>query len=268
MPFVPIFDVGLRGHAAERMRGGKEGRGTNAPPPPGRETRNRCAAPRPIGEGEQMRRGTDTPLRGGRQGRAGKRNRCAAFVRTDRASAAERVPRNRCAGSRSMKRNRCAAAGARRRNRYAASTGRGSGTDAPLPTGRAGTRAMRNRYVGCPSRPERSGGTDAPRLTARRGRAQRNRCAASRRSPGPGPEGGTDAPSYLRRLRPAAPPPPKPSPTLRVGEGFRSRYPRSRPPPHAVFAAVTPSCFIISSRMTNFWILPVIVIGNWSTKRM
>ena len=35
--------------------------------------------------------------------------------------------------------------------------------------------------------------------------------------------------------------------------------------PHAVFAAFNPSRCSTASRITNFWILPVTVIGNSST---
>src|ERR1700688_499978 len=37
------------------------------------------------------------------------------------------------------------------------------------------------------------------------------------------------------------------------------------PPPHAVFCTFHPSSVMVSSRMTNFWIFPVTVIGNAST---
>jgi hypothetical protein len=37
---------------------------------------------------------------------------------------------------------------------------------------------------------------------------------------------------------------------------------------HAVFSAFSPSFLIVSSRMTNFWILPVMVIGNSATNSM
>jgi hypothetical protein len=40
---------------------------------------------------------------------------------------------------------------------------------------------------------------------------------------------------------------------------------RCRAIPHAVFAAFNPSRCSTSSRMMNFWILPVTVIGNSST---
>jgi hypothetical protein len=34
---------------------------------------------------------------------------------------------------------------------------------------------------------------------------------------------------------------------------------------HAVFSAFSPSFLIVCSRITNFWILPVMVIGNSAT---
>jgi hypothetical protein len=37
---------------------------------------------------------------------------------------------------------------------------------------------------------------------------------------------------------------------------------------HAVFSALSPSFLIVSSRITNFWILPVMVIGNSATNSM
>lgn len=40
------------------------------------------------------------------------------------------------------------------------------------------------------------------------------------------------------------------------------------PAPHAVFCAFSPSFSIVCSRMTNFWILPVMVIGKASTNSM
>ena len=37
---------------------------------------------------------------------------------------------------------------------------------------------------------------------------------------------------------------------------------------HAVLSAFSPSFLIVSSRITNFWILPVMVIGNSGTNSM
>ena len=37
---------------------------------------------------------------------------------------------------------------------------------------------------------------------------------------------------------------------------------------YAVFSAFSPSFLIVCSRMTNFWILPVMVIGNSGTNSM
>lgn len=39
----------------------------------------------------------------------------------------------------------------------------------------------------------------------------------------------------------------------------------AQPPPHAVFAAFSPSFVSTASRIRNFWIFPVTVIGNSST---
>jgi hypothetical protein len=38
--------------------------------------------------------------------------------------------------------------------------------------------------------------------------------------------------------------------------------------PYAVFSALSPSFAIVCSRITNFWILPVMVIGNSGTNSM
>ena len=62
--------------------------------------------------------------------------------------------------------------------------------------------------------------------------------------------------SRLRRLRV-----PSLTPTLSLpleAEGV---------PPYAVFSIFNPSSAIVASRILNFWILPVTVIGKPSTKR-
>jgi hypothetical protein len=50
------------------------------------------------------------------------------------------------------------------------------------------------------------------------------------------------------------------SPILRALATARQHY--------AVFSALSPSFLIVSSRITNFWILPVMVIGNSGTNSM
>jgi hypothetical protein len=54
--------------------------------------------------------------------------------------------------------------------------------------------------------------------------------------------------------------------SLVVADVLPSRSLFLRPlPAHAVFAAFNPSFDSTASRITNFWILPVTVIGNSST---
>lgn len=112
--------------------------------------------------------------------------------------------------------------------------------------------------------PGSGSGTDTPLRAAVCGtRAPRNRCAASEDREAEQ----TRHPICVGVPRGTAPTQTLPHATREGGlqvalPALAARY------PHAVFAAVTPSSLIISSRMTNFWILPVIVIGNWSTKRM
>jgi hypothetical protein len=43
---------------------------------------------------------------------------------------------------------------------------------------------------------------------------------------------------------------------------------KCRKSPQAVFCALSPSLPMVCSRMTNFWILPVIVMGNSATNSM
>jgi hypothetical protein len=157
---------------------------------------------------ERLCRGTSVPLRARkRNGRAEstegtRRNRYAAPAGAEGTdvprskSDAVRADRwTRYAAWRSQTRHRRAASmEGRRRNRYAALGRSGQGTDMPWDKCAAVRAGRRNKCAA--ARVE--SGTDMPRAGRRRG---------------------TDTPP----LRRAAAPPPKPSPTLRAGEGYELR---------------------------------------------
>jgi tripartite-type tricarboxylate transporter receptor subunit TctC len=75
------------------------------------------------------------------------------------------------------------------------------------------------------------------------------------------------APKRSARLRPSSTRPPAGSSRF-IGRScgtIRRCSAGNNAPPHAVFCTFRPSSAIVSSRMMNFWILPVTVIGNAST---